>query len=57
MLGEIFGRRAGDIAAEVVLCRFLPDLMLAFDSGRWGMSGDRIDGVIAKDLGVLAALT
>ena len=56
MLGEIFGRKAGEIVAELVPCRFLPDLMLAFDSGRLGTSCNRTDGVVAKVLGVLEAL-
>lgn len=56
MLGEILGRKAGEIVAEFVLCRFLPDLMFAFDSTRLKESGDRIEGVIVEVLGVLDAL-
>ena len=57
MLGEILGRKAGDIAAEFVLCRFLLVLMLALDSARFGKSVESIDGVVAAVLGVLEALT
>ena len=57
MLGEIFGRKAGEIVAEFVPCLFLPDLIFALDSGRLVESGDRIDSVIAEVLGVLDALT
>ena len=56
ILGEILGRKAGDMAAEFVPCRFLPDRILALDSGLLGMSGESTDGVMAAVLGLLKAL-
>jgi hypothetical protein len=56
MLGEILGRKAGDMAAEFVPCRFLPDRILALDSGLLGILGESTDGVMAAVLGVLEAL-
>lgn len=56
MLGDIFGRNAGDIVAEFVPCRFLPGRKFVLDSDRFSISGESTDGIIADVLGVLEAL-